>query len=136
MDSADQPLRLIAVMFKRPLDFPELASNLLSIFAVRASAEMERRKQHAELEFRATHDMLTGLTNRATLEARMNADIGASTPGMINALLMVDLDRFKEINDTLGHAVGDRLLVQLGERLDTESRKDEICIGQVARLGG
>ncbi len=136
MDSTDQPLGLIAVMFKRPLDHPDLASNLLSIFAVRASAEMERRKQHAELEFRATHDMLTGLTNRATLEARMSADIAGSVPGVISALLMVDLDRFKEINDTLGHAVGDRLLVQLGARLDAESHKDDICRGQVARLGG
>jgi diguanylate cyclase (GGDEF)-like protein/PAS domain S-box-containing protein len=136
LNSKNEPMGLIAVLFRDPLKHAELSVNLLRIFATRASAELERQQQHAELEFRASHDMLTGLTNRTTLEERINADISASVPGMFSALLMVDLDRFKEINDTLGHAVGDSLLVQIARRLDAENRRSEICMGEVARLGG
>ena len=135
-DSAGCAMGLIAVMFKRPLEDSELAVQLLRIFAARASAELERRHQLAELEFSATHDLLTGLLNRAALEKRIDTVIQANLAGAHHALLLVDLDRFKEINDTLGHAVGDTLLVKIARRLASENELGTMCRGQVARLGG
>ena len=136
VDSAGCAMGLIAVLFKRPLVESELAVQLLRIFATRASAELERRHQLAELEFRATHDSLTGLLNRAALEKQIGTVIRESAVGTHRALLLVDLDRFKEINDTLGHTVGDTLLVKIARRLASENEMGTMSRGQVARLGG
>jgi len=136
VDSTGCALGLIAVLFNRPLEQSELAVQLLRIFATRASAELERRRQHEELEYRATHDMLTQLKNRAAMERIIERSIADGSVGDLGALLMIDLDRFKEINDTLGHAVGDSLLVKIARRLATENAVGDICRGDVARLGG
>ncbi len=136
VDSTGCAMGLIAVLFKRPIEHSETAVQLLRIFATRASAELERRDQLAELEFRATHDQLTGLLNRATLEKLIDNDIRGSASGTQGALLLVDLDRFKEINDTLGHTVGDALLVRIARRLTDEQESGAIGRGRVARLGG
>jgi diguanylate cyclase (GGDEF)-like protein/PAS domain S-box-containing protein len=89
----------------------------------------ERRRHVAELEYQATHDPLTGLHNRKWLTAAVDACI-AEQPAPL-ALLFIDLDHFKEINDTLGHHVGDLLLAQIGPRLKPLLRGVEL-----ARLGG
>ena len=136
IDSNGQPMGLIAVLFTRPLEQTELATQLLRIFATRASAELERRRQLQELEFRASHDMLTQLQNRITLERHIDAAVADGSAGAQGALLLVDLDRFKEINDTLGHAVGDTLLVKIARRLMVENSVGDLCRGEVARLGG
>lgn len=136
MSSSGKPLGLIAVLFKRPLEQSGVAIHMLQIFAARAAAELERRDQLAELEYRATHDLLTGLQNRSALERDINRSIDAAKHGY-SALLLIDLDHFKEINDTLGHAAGDLLLAKLAHRLmpDNEglSVGDDIVAQEVAR---
>ncbi len=134
-DSRGQALGLIAVMFRRPLDNLVLAENLLRIFAARASAELERRQQLRELEHLALHDALTGLPNRARF--KQDAEAGLQrvlSEGRSAGLLLVDLDRFKEVNDTLGHHVGDVLLLGVSNRLGQEI--GQRFHGRVARLGG
>lgn len=93
----------------------------------------ERKAQQDALEHQALHDALTGLPNRALLQKRLNETIGqASRTGDKFALLLLDLNRFKEINDTLGHHIGDVLLQQLARRLKTPLRETDM----IARLGG
>ncbi|UOD32872.1 EAL domain-containing protein [Massilia violaceinigra] len=78
-------------------------------------------------------DRLTGLPNRNVFQDRLEMDIKkAHRSGLPLALLFIDLDHFKEINDTLGHQVGDMLLKQVGQRLQTYVRESDT----VARLGG
>jgi diguanylate cyclase (GGDEF)-like protein/PAS domain S-box-containing protein len=93
----------------------------------------ERRRLHAEMSFRATHDDLTGLRNRADFEARLTHLLArARQDGSSHAVLYVDIDQFKIINDTSGHAVGDLLLKQVASLLQASVRADDV----VARLGG
>jgi diguanylate cyclase (GGDEF)-like protein/PAS domain S-box-containing protein len=93
----------------------------------------ERKAQHAELERMALHDALTGLPNRTLLGDRIAQAINAAKrSGEAMAVLLLDLDRFKEVNDTLGHVVGDRLLTMIGPRLRRPLREADT----VARLGG
>ncbi len=81
----------------------------------------------------AYHDALTGLPNRALINDRLSAAIStARDDGNRLALLFLDLDRFKVINDSLGHAVGDQLLVEIGRRLTQCVRSEDT----VARFGG
>jgi diguanylate cyclase (GGDEF)-like protein/PAS domain S-box-containing protein len=88
--------------------------------------------QH-RLEYEATHDALTGLPNRAMLHEVGEQAIGRATRyGTTTALLFLDLDLFKEVNDTLGHDAGDRVLVELARRLRVGIRTGDL----VARLGG
>jgi diguanylate cyclase (GGDEF)-like protein/PAS domain S-box-containing protein len=93
----------------------------------------ERKLQEAELERMALHDALTGLPNRTLLNDRIEQAIkNAQRARQQMAVLLLDLDRFKDINDTLGHQVGDRLLTEVGPRLQQPLRSADT----VARLGG
>lgn len=85
------------------------------------------------LEHQALHDALTGLANRAALTDRLSQALVAleRTPGRVG-LLFADLDNFKSINDSQGHNAGDRLLVEVGRRLERISRRGDT----VARFGG
>ncbi len=106
----------------------------------------EWKQAQAALEYQALHDPLTGLPNRTLLFDRLEHAIpAAERAGTSVALLLIDLDRFKEINDTFGHHLGDGLLRELGPRLhgvlrrsDTISRlvDDDLDNLAVARLGG
>jgi diguanylate cyclase (GGDEF)-like protein len=91
----------------------------------------ELASQRDELERRSTHDSLTGLPNRVLFHRDVEAAIAADGPAG-GAVLLLDLDRFKEVNDTLGHHNGDRLLVEVAERLARRFGDRE----SVARLGG
>ncbi|MEM9745118.1 MAG: EAL domain-containing protein [Actinomycetota bacterium] len=84
------------------------------------------------LRHQAAHDPLTDLANRSRFENEVNAALDRRPDDEIVALLMLDLDRFKEINDVLGHATGDGLLITLADRLSTDLDDVEV----VARLGG
>ncbi|MEM8828385.1 MAG: EAL domain-containing protein [Cyanobacteria bacterium P01_G01_bin.19] len=94
----------------------------------------ERQKVQQQLVHDALHDSLTGLPNRAFLMERIKFTIAHSknNPGYMYALLFIDLDRFKVINDSLGHFIGDLLLVSVSNILQECVRSQDI----VARLGG
>ncbi len=89
-------------------------------------------RQTAELAHQAVHDPLTGLANRILLRQRIQASLADVSNSRPLALLMLDLDRFKEVNDTFGHHYGDRLLREIAARLTHTIGTD----GTVARLGG
>jgi diguanylate cyclase (GGDEF)-like protein len=92
----------------------------------------ERKRLEERLEHDATHDRLTGLGSRALLVEEMSAALARTRrggPGV--ALLLIDLDGFKRVNDLLGHAAGDELLVQVAKRLRDALRGDDLCV----RLG-
>jgi diguanylate cyclase (GGDEF)-like protein len=103
----------------------------LLIFSIR---DITARKQaEAALEHQALHDALTDLPNRVLLHDRLQQAIRAAQRDRTAvALLIMDLDRFKEVNDTFGHHTGDQLLEQLGERLGSVLRGSDT----IARLGG
>ncbi len=93
----------------------------------------ERKKAAEQLEYLAHHDPLTGLANRSLLRARISAAIAlAEKSGESLALLLLDLDRFKAVNDLHGHPIGDQVLVRVAARLRAAARGAEI----IARLGG
>lgn len=102
---------------------------------IEAFQDMHKKVNHRQsaLEHQALHDSLTSLPNRVLLQDRLQQAIlaAARSNGQI-ALLMLDLDRFKEINDTLGHHVGDMVLRAVATRLQRLLRKSDT----VARLGG
>jgi diguanylate cyclase (GGDEF)-like protein len=86
-----------------------------------------------QLEIQATHDALTGLPNRSLLQRRLEEETQVAHESNVPAaLLLLDIDRFKEVNDTLGHAVGDLLLQKIGPRLKSRLRPTDL----IARLGG
>jgi diguanylate cyclase (GGDEF)-like protein len=92
-----------------------------------------RKRAEAALEHQALHDALTDLPNRVLLHDRLQQAIRAAQRDNSSvALLVMDLDRFKDVNDTFGHHIGDLLLEQLGERLGRVLRSSDT----IARLGG
>jgi diguanylate cyclase (GGDEF)-like protein len=93
----------------------------------------ELRRAERELEHRANHDSLTGLVNRHHLQTELQAAIeDAADEGGGLALLYIDLDDFKRVNDRGGHAVGDRVLRELAGRMQRAIRRNDL----VARVGG
>ena len=99
----------------------------------RKKAEAALRSQAALNEHQALHDALTGLANRTLFRDRIDHAVKATRRTDARAaVLVMDLDGFKEINDSLGHAAGDDLLVELGRRLEAALRTSDT----VARLGG
>jgi diguanylate cyclase (GGDEF)-like protein/PAS domain S-box-containing protein len=96
--------------------------------------DITRRKEAEELlRYKANHDVLTDLPNRHLFNDRLQAAFNqARRHHRIFALLVVDLDRFKEVNDTLGHPAGDQLLVEAARRMSSCVRESDT----VARLGG
>jgi diguanylate cyclase (GGDEF)-like protein len=114
-----------------------LAGSLVVIYLIMlatvARSSRTHHRQARETEHQAVHDALTGLHNRAYFRDRVEQAI---SEGKVNGeracLMLIDLDRFKEVNDTLGHHNGDQLLRQIAKRLQTELRESDT----VARLGG
>ena len=111
----------------------------------------ERKHHEQQLQVNATHDALTGLPNRAALMPALEQVVGQwrADPARHFALMFLDFDRFKQVNDTLGHAAGDELLRQIAERLQSALREgshgrqgDTLARGTpevevtAARLGG
>jgi diguanylate cyclase (GGDEF)-like protein/PAS domain S-box-containing protein len=97
------------------------------------SSAIDRHESETVVRHQATHDALTGLPNRQLLRDRMDAALGRLTIGAPGAtLLLLDLDGFKDVNDSLGHATGDIVLQQVADRLSALVSAGNI----VARLGG
>jgi len=110
------------------LDNPAVGGLVLNIRDV-----SERRQLEDQLSHQAFHDSLTALANRALFKDRVEHAVARTkrqTPSV--AVLFLDLDGFKEVNDSLGHAAGDRLLIQVGQRLGACVRPSDT----VARFGG
>ncbi len=99
---------------------------------VGATGEKKERAE-AQLAHQALHDMLTGLPNRALFYDRTDkALVRAALDGSVTAVMLFDLDRFKEINDTMGHNYGDKVLTEVGPRVNSVLRAGDT----LARLGG
>ena len=93
----------------------------------------ERKANEERIRHLAQHDALTGLPNRFTLSTHLEHALTRSSRNQaILALMFIDLDNFKTINDTLGHHIGDRLLCEVADRIRNAVRKSDI----VARIGG
>lgn len=105
------------------------ASHYISVF----HDVSERQRQALQLAQLATHDPLTGLANRALLNDRLSRAITHSQRyNSVAAILLIDLDRFKNVNDSLGHAIGDILLKLVASRLASMMRAGDT----IARMGG
>ena len=131
-DRDDEALALEAVKAGAQdcLSKSELAPALLRRALTHA---IERKRSEADLAHQALHDQLTGLPNRALFLDRLGVALErARRSGTQLAVMFLDFDNFKQINDSRGHAVGDRLLTALGERLNTLLRP----MDTVARFGG
>jgi len=92
----------------------------------------EQRQSQERITFLARHDLLTGLPNRNVLREELERALSATRRGETVALLCLDLDRFKPVNDTYGHGTGDSLLKQVAQRLRECVRETDV----VARVGG
>ncbi|MDT3252164.1 diguanylate cyclase [Serratia sp. root2] len=90
------------------------------------------KQENDSLTHRATHDSLTGLPNRAFFEGRLSRALGDIEPTEKLAVLFIDGDRFKEVNDSYGHAAGDAVLTTIAGRIRAQLRESDL----VARLGG
>lgn len=92
----------------------------------------QRKQQEERLEYLATHDALTDLPNRRALEEAVKKAIARTAEGVVSALLLLDMDNLKMINDSLGHSAGDKALVALARRLRANLRPHDM----LARVAG
>ncbi|HEX5870242.1 MAG TPA: EAL domain-containing protein [Longimicrobium sp.] len=133
-DGGTFPARLTTSLVRDDGGLPRFCVAMVDDLTQRTRAEAERDGLEERLRHLALHDPLTGLPNRVLLAERMRAAVDglAHEPGARCAVLFLDLDRFKNVNDSLGHGVGDELLRQVAGRLAA-------CAGPadtVARFGG
>ena len=120
--------RGVAELSSSPIQWQGQPAHLLAIHDITARHEAQEASRH-----QAVHDDLTGLPNRANFRDSLNKVIQrAATQNQGVAVLFLDLDRFKVVNDTLGHAAGDELLKAIAERLRATVRSSDL----VARLSG
>ncbi|MBT8409463.1 MAG: EAL domain-containing protein [Alphaproteobacteria bacterium] len=140
-----EPMKQEAIAGRRYQVYRSSAPNgdvvILRVDVTELSSREEEVKRYAErlervnadIEYKATHDELTGLGNRRYLELALDAAREArAQKGCEIAVLNIDLDRFKQINDTMGHKAGDHVLEVVAERLRSIFRKDDA----IARIGG
>lgn len=117
----------------RPLLGGVCIAACFALFALRTAAREQAWDQaHDQLKRAVLQDPLTGLANRLHLRNSLETRSTPSVSNLRAALLFVDLDRFKAINDSLGHAMGDALLIQVGKRLSAAAPPDAL----VCRIGG
>jgi diguanylate cyclase (GGDEF)-like protein/PAS domain S-box-containing protein len=106
---------------------------IIELMAKRIAIWMDQRQLTDQLAYQAHHDALTGLPNRLYLRDRLDEALDeARESGAKLAVMFIDLDRFKQINDTLGHTIGDGLLQQVAARLKNCMKEQDV----LARMGG
>ena len=128
---AEEALRLTNEQLEHRVE--SRTAELSQVNAKLASEIVERRRSEAQMKHMAHHDALTGLPNRVLFQERLRQAMAeAEQSGDAVAVLCLDLDRFKEVNDTLGHPAGDLLLRSVAQRLLTAVRAQDT----VARLSG
>ncbi|MEV4690853.1 EAL domain-containing protein [Micromonospora echinospora] len=132
-------LGVLRLRFAGPVELSEREQYTLRTFASALCTAVRNAQAYAELAriaedhaYAATHDALTGLSNRRHLLDEGSAQLTTRHADGVTALVLIDLNHFKEVNDTLGHGAGDRVLIQVAERLRHAARPDDL----VARLGG
>ncbi len=129
----DHPGGVIVFVGERSTGFTPEQRDAASLFAVYATVALENARMFSELSRHATVDSLTKVYNRRQfLVLAENAIVTASRTGRDLSLLMIDIDRFKEINDNFGHAAGDEILMAVSNLLQENLRSSEI----VGRYGG
>ncbi len=132
----DSQLKIIghlSVMDDKPMLDRQRTLSILKIFAARAGAELERKRNESLIRNMAYHDALTGLPNRILMNDRLEMALAqAQRSQSVLAVLFLDFDHFKLINDNLGHEVGDQVLKGVASRLKKCLRNQDT----VARLGG
>ncbi|HKT15081.1 MAG TPA: EAL domain-containing protein [Allosphingosinicella sp.] len=120
--------QLESILFTREIEHEGRPATLVGVFDV-----TERRRAEARVEYMARHDELTGLPNRAYCREALAAMMaGLEAKGGSVAVLMIDLDHFKDVNDSLGHSIGDALLAAAAKRMLGLAPADVM----VARIGG
>jgi len=131
--STNNAIGLIVVMDTKPMEDVERLTSVLEIFAARAGAELERVKAEEHIRRLAFNDYLTGLSNRAALhEYIVTMFKELKEKSLVGAMLLIDLDNFKTINDALSHDVGDHVLKLVAQRLRKTIGEQDF----VARIGG
>ncbi|OJF11608.1 EAL domain-containing protein [Couchioplanes caeruleus] len=139
LDGPDGPAGTLRLRFRKPVKLNESERYKLQTFASSLSTAVGNARAYAELKrinaenaYAATHDPLTGLANRRELLDQANQIFARRAPEGMFAMLLIDLNHFKEVNDTLGHTAGDEVLREVARRLEDATRPGDL----VARLGG
>ena len=127
-----QPIGTINLLYQDQREFGDMELETLKAFSNTVALAIANARNVQRLAYQAKHDSLTGLVKRSVLHDEFARQARSHEPGPI-ALILLDLNRFKEINDTLGHQIGDRLLKEVGPRLEesVHGRQALAC-----RLGG
>ncbi|MCM0674200.1 bifunctional diguanylate cyclase/phosphodiesterase [Micromonospora phytophila] len=130
---------VLRLRFRGPVQLSERERYTLRTFASALCTAVRNAQAYAELArvadehaYAATHDALTGLANRRHLLDQGTEQLSTRHADGVTALVLIDLNHFKEVNDTLGHAAGDQVLVQVAARLRSAAQDSDL----VARLGG
>ncbi|PJJ70850.1 PAS domain S-box-containing protein/diguanylate cyclase (GGDEF)-like protein [Diaminobutyricimonas aerilata] len=127
------PLGAVVGLFARARRIDAEVTELHATLARQAAQVFVRLRLQGELEYRALHDQLTGLPNRKLLQERLDSVLaGARRRGRPVAVIFLDLDGFKRINDELGHRMGDAVLSEVASRLACAVRREDV----VGRYGG
>ncbi|NNL67476.1 MAG: EAL domain-containing protein, partial [Myxococcales bacterium] len=140
---ADEVIAVLELFRAAPYRSERRLLRLLSHLGTQVGRVVERRRAEARIESLAYYDDLTGLPNRQLFQQRLHEALAqARTAGGLAALLFVDLDGFKRVNDTLGHSVGDGLLREVTRRFAQSIRLNDV-LGRgeqgrqaISRLGG
>jgi len=128
-----EPIGSVVLFYRSKRHWYETQLDTLNAIGRAVSLSLANARQLRDFEYRALHDPLTGLANRILLHQQFNKLVGGLGPDERVGLFLLDLDHFKEINDTLGHQVGDKLLCEIGPRFDVALREHNFTL---ARLGG
>lgn len=132
-DSNGHVLGVFVFMHHKPIENSSLAESVFKIFSSRAQGEMERRQYERKIVHMAYHDALTDLPNRNMFIDKFAVSIEKAKIGREQiAVLFMDLDGFKSVNDTMGHEAGDLLLIEVANRLTRILKEHHL----VSRFGG
>jgi diguanylate cyclase (GGDEF)-like protein len=137
--SDTEPIGVLRLLFRKPVKLDESEEYKLQTFTSSLHTAVQNARAYAELKrinaenaYAAAHDPLTGLANRRELLEQAKTIFEDRTTEGIFALLLIDLNHFKEVNDTLGHTAGDDVLREVAKRLEEAATPGDL----VARLGG